>query len=141
MDRFARLPHSSPAVLPPARSSDVRATLVRQKHVSASIEALCVSLKAPRARRQWRKVGVVSDHHQDIDVFGIRLGCDDGTQKGNSPNTSNLSDGHDETAQPVEKLLTAAIGGGSHHVRFNRAEEPRSTVPELRSTAAGPVFV
>jgi hypothetical protein len=59
---------------------------------------------------------------------------------GNSPDAGSLSDGCNEPAQPVEKLLTVALGSGSHHVRFNRAEEPRSTVPELRSTEADPVF-
>ena len=141
MKRVARLPNTGSAVFPSARSSDVRATLVRQKHVSASIEALCVSLQAPCARRQWRQVGIVSDHYQDIDILGIRLGRHDGTQKGNLPNTSKLSDGHHETAQRVEKVLAVALRGGSHHVCFNRAEELRSTVPELRLTEAGPVFV
>ena len=141
MTRVARLPNTGPAVFPSARSSDVRTTLVRQKHVSASIEALCVSLQAPCARRQGRQVRIVSDRYQDIDVFGIRLGRHDGTQKGNSPNATKLSDGHSETAQPVEKVLAVAFRAGSHHMRFNRAEAPRSTAPKLRSTEAGPVFV
>lgn len=141
MKRVARLPNSGPAVFPSARSSDVGATLVRQEHVSTAIEALCVSLQAPTARRQERQVGIVRDHDQDIDVFGIRLGRDNGTQQSNSPNAGKPSDRNNETAQSVEKLLAVALGGGSHHMRFNRAEVSHSTAPELRSTEAARPFV
>lgn len=35
-------------------------------------------------------------------------------QDGNSPNARNLSDGHHESAQPVEQLLTVTLGGDVH---------------------------
>ena len=52
MKRIARLSHARSTVPPMARASDVCASLVGEKHVSASIEALCVPLQTPSGRSQ-----------------------------------------------------------------------------------------
>ena len=52
MKRIARLPHTRPTVPPTTRPSDVDPTLIGEKHVSPSIETLCVPLQAPCGRGQ-----------------------------------------------------------------------------------------
>ena len=141
MERIACLPHSGPAVLPMARPSNVRVALVREKHIGAAIKALRAPLQPPCASGHRRQVGIVSDHHEEIDVFRIRLIRNNRSKDGNAPNARDLADGYDESAQAVEKLLTVTLGRGSHHVRFNRAQESRSTVPTLRSNEPDLVFV
>ena len=46
MKRIARLPYTRPTVPPMTRTADISATLVGEKDVSSSIEALGVSLQA-----------------------------------------------------------------------------------------------
>jgi hypothetical protein len=77
MKRITRPAHPGPAVFPTTHSSDVRAPLVGEKHVSAPVETLCVSLQAAGARCQRGQVGIVSHHHKDIDISRIRLGRHD----------------------------------------------------------------
>jgi hypothetical protein len=107
-----------------ARSTDVRPPLVGEKHVGPAIEALCLALKPPCACGQRRQIGIVGNHHQHIDVFRIWFGRHNGAQHGNSTDTSNLSDSHDESAQRLEQLLTVAYRSPIHRC-FNPVAEPR----------------
>jgi hypothetical protein len=100
--RIARLPDTGSTVSPVTGPSDVRAPFVGEKHISASIEALCLTLQAPCARGERRQVGVVGHDHEHVDIFGIRLGGGDRAQNSNSPNTGKLADRSHESAQRVE---------------------------------------
>jgi hypothetical protein len=104
-----------------ARPSDVRAPLVGEEHVCATIEALCLTLQPSCARGQRRQISIVGNDHKYVDVFGIRLGRHDRAQQGNSTDTGNLSSRHNESAQGVEQLLTVARC--IVHRRFNPVAE------------------
>jgi hypothetical protein len=114
MKRVARPSHAWPAVFPMTGPADIGAPLVGEKHVGAPIDALGVPLQAPRARGQWCEIDIVGYHHQQVDVLRIRLGCHDRTQDVNSPDAPDLSDRRNESAEPVEQVLTLTLGGGVH---------------------------
>jgi|SRR5688572_12706880 len=91
MKRITGLPHTGPTVLPATRSTDVGASLVREEHISASVDALRVPLQAPGARGQRLQVGIVSDHYQHIDILRVRLRRHDRPEHRDSPHASNPS--------------------------------------------------
>jgi hypothetical protein len=114
MKRVARPTHAWPAVFPMTGPADVGAPLVGEKHVCATIDALSVPLQAPRARGQWCEIDIVGYDHQQVDVLRIRLECHDRTQDGNTPHAGNLPDRRNESAEPVEQVLTLTLRGGVH---------------------------
>ena len=71
------LPHARPAILPSAGSTDVRALLVGEKHVGASIEALSMTLQPARVHSQPRQISTIGDDDKHVDVLGILLGGND----------------------------------------------------------------
>ena len=71
--------------------------------------ALCVTLQAPCAPGQRRQIGIVGNDHKHVDIFRIQFGRHDRAQNGNSPDTGNLSDSRNESAQCVEQLLTVTL--------------------------------
>jgi hypothetical protein len=140
MKCIARPSHTRSTVPPMARPPDVGATLVGEKHVCASIEALCVPLQAPRGRSQRCQIGVVRHNDQHVDVLWIQFGRHDRAQNGNSPNASNLAGRREESAQSVEQRLAMARCWDVHRLSFNRAMELGPVPPIPRSTAPGPAF-
>jgi hypothetical protein len=124
MESITRAPYPRPALPPVARPPDVRASLVGEEHIGATIETLRLTLQPPCAHGQRRQISIVGNDHKYVDVFGIRLGRHDGAQQGNSTDTGNLSSRYNESAQCVEQLLTVTLGNLVHR-RFNPAAEPR----------------
>ena len=73
MQRIARSADPGPAVLPATRSPDVRAPLIGEKDIGASIEPLSVPLQLPGTFGKRGEVGIVSHDHEYVEVFRIRF--------------------------------------------------------------------
>ena len=106
MQRIARLPNARATILPVARSADVRAPFVSEKHVSPAIEALSVSLQSARTPGKGCKVSLVGhDDNEHVDVLGVGFGSDDRAQNRYALDTSDLAGRRHESAEPVKERL------------------------------------
>ena len=125
MNGIARLPDSGTAIPPGADSTEVRAPLVGEKHIGAPVDALRVTLQAPRTPRQRLEIGIVGDDNEKVNVLGIRFGCDDRAEHRNASHARNLPRGHDEPAETVEQGLAVKTMPVDHGQCLNPAVAPR----------------
>ena len=145
MQRIARSPNARATILPVARSADVRAPFVSEKHVSPAIEALSVSLQSARTPGKGCKVSLVGHDNEHVDVLGVGFGSDDRAQDRYALDTSDLAGRRHESAEPVKERLPVVPLIGIHRRRLNREREsrraarvPRWTEPRVVFAGSGP---
>jgi hypothetical protein len=110
------------------------AELIREKHVSASIDTLRVPLQPPRMSGQRREVDIVGDNHEHVDVLRIRFRRNNRPHEGNSANACDVASGVDELTQPAKQFRSLILERVAHH-GINPVAEAQRPAPRPRLNA------